>query len=64
MTLLILPLAALVLSVIGPLLATAVAVLAHDPARRTDARHVLTLLLNRPLIKRRQHQHDIQPPTA
>ncbi|MER5295276.1 hypothetical protein ABT382_24880 [Streptomyces pharetrae] len=46
---------------IGPLLATAVAVLAHDPARRTDARHVLHPLLTNSLIRRRPTQHT-QPP--
>lgn len=56
-TFLLLPLAVLVLSVIGPLLATAVAVLAHDPARRADARRVLRLFLTDILIRRRLTQH-------
>ncbi|WP_130799311.1 hypothetical protein [Streptomyces otsuchiensis] len=54
MTILVLPLVGLVLGVLGPLLATAVAVLADDPARRADARQVLCLLLARPLLARRR----------
>ncbi|HWU10537.1 MAG TPA: hypothetical protein VN520_29945 [Streptomyces sp.] len=62
MMILIVPLVGLVLGVLGPLLATAVAVLAHDPARRADARQVLHLLLARPLLRRRQLEHYPQPP--
>lgn len=52
MTFLILSLAGLVLGVSGPLLATAVAVLAHDPDRRDGARQVRCLLLARPKLRR------------
>lgn len=59
--LLIVPLAGLVLGVLGPLLATAVAVLAHDPARRADARTVLCLLLTRPKLRRDRPENS--PPS-
>ncbi|MGW7097529.1 hypothetical protein [Streptomyces sp. NPDC054874] len=61
MTLLILPLAGLVLGVLGPLMATAVAVLAHDPARRDDARQVLYLLLTRPKSGRSRREDSPAP---
>lgn len=57
---LIVPLVGLALGVLGPLLATAVAVLAHAPARRADARQVLHLLLSRP--RRRANRGEYPPP--
>lgn len=62
MTFLLLSLAGLAFGVLGPLLATAVAVLAHDPARRADARQVLCLLLARPRPRRNRHEDSPEPP--
>lgn len=61
---LIVPLAGLVLGVLGPLLATAVAVLAHDPDRRADAREVLCLLLTRPKLRRSRDEFPPPSPAA
>ncbi|MFI7291543.1 hypothetical protein ACIBRY_33600 [Streptomyces anulatus] len=62
MMMLIVPLVGLVLGVLGPLLATAVAVLARDPARRADARQVLCLLLARPKLRRSRREYSPPPP--
>jgi hypothetical protein len=53
MTVLLLTLTTLALSRLGTLMATSVALLARDPARRADARRVLRLLLTRTAAGRR-----------
>ncbi|MFJ4918228.1 hypothetical protein [Streptomyces sp. NPDC088726] len=62
-TILILPFAGLVLGVLGPLLATTVAVLSPDPIRRADARKILHLLLTRTKHRRNQPENAPVPPS-